>query len=271
MEVKLVTDEKIAETSSKGNQEKWFDKETDKWYKVDRMGYEALSETVISRLLQYSNIKNETPFTFVSYDIERVKVHSRERNACISNNFLGEKQSIITVSHLLKQFVSKDYMKKLKTLSSDKKRIEYLAQMVKEITKLYDFPEYLALLFEIDALFVNDDRHLNNIAVIEENGKFSYCPVFDNGAGLLSDIVDYPMDISARGLLKTVKARPFNMSFNRQKNIVTELYGRQLAIKKFKKAEIVDVTSDLLEFYSERDRGLILDRVTETILYRQKY
>ena len=49
MEIKFVTDEKIAETSSKGNQEKWFDSDFQKWYKVDRLGYEALSETVISR------------------------------------------------------------------------------------------------------------------------------------------------------------------------------------------------------------------------------
>lgn len=271
MEIKLVTDEKIAETSSKGNQEKWFDKKNDKWYKIDRMGYEALSETVTSRLLEYSNIKTETPFTFVSYNIEKVNVHSRERNACVSNNFLGERQSIVTVSHILKQAVSKEYMRKLKNLSSDKKRIEYLAETVKEITKLENFPEYLTLLFEIDALFINDDRHLNNIAVIEENGEFSYCPVFDNGAGLLSDVFEFPMDIAPQGLFKSVKARPFNLSFNRQKNIVTELYGQQLSIKKFKRNEILDVTSDLLEFYPDRDRGLILDRVTETILYRQKY
>lgn len=271
MEVKLVTDEKIAETSSKGNQEKWFDKEKGKWYKVDRMGYEALSETVISRLLQYSNIKTETPFTLVDYNIEKVNVHSRERNTCVSRNFLGEEQSIVTVSHILKQTVSKEYMRKLKNLSSDKKRIGYLAGTVKEITGLENFPEYLALLFQIDALFINDDRHLNNIAVIEENGEFSYCPVFDNGAGLLSDIFEFPMDIAPQGLFKNVKARPFNITFNRQKNIVTELYGQQLSIKKFKKTEISDATTDLLEFYPERDRGIILDRVTETILYRQKY
>lgn len=271
MEIKLVTDEKIAETSSKGNQEKWFDKETGKWYKIDRMGYEALSETVISRLLQYSNIKTETPITFVSYNIEKVNVHSRNRNACVSDNFLGNGQSIVTVSHILKQSVSNDYMRKLKNLPSDKKRIEYLAETVKEITGLEKFPEYLTLLFEIDSLFVNDDRHLNNIAVIQENGNFLYCPIFDNGAGLLSDVVDFPMDIAPAGLLKTLKARPFNMTFNRQKNIVTELYGQQLSIKKFKRNEILDVTSDLLEFYPERDRGIILDRVVETVITRQKY
>lgn len=38
MELHLVTDEKIAETSSKGNQEKWYDTDSDRWYKVDWFG-----------------------------------------------------------------------------------------------------------------------------------------------------------------------------------------------------------------------------------------
>ena len=62
MTVKLVTNEKVAETSSKGNQEKWFDKETNKWYKLDQFGYEALTETIISKLLEKSNIESDTPF-----------------------------------------------------------------------------------------------------------------------------------------------------------------------------------------------------------------
>ena len=69
---------------------------------------------------------------------------------------------------------------KLLKLSSDKKRIEYLANATAEITGLKDFPKYLTLIFEVDSLFLNDDRHLNNIAVIEKGGKFSYCPIFDN-------------------------------------------------------------------------------------------
>ena len=57
MSVQLVTNEKIAETSSKGNQEKWFNPDENKWYKLDRFGYEALSESLISRLLEKSNIE----------------------------------------------------------------------------------------------------------------------------------------------------------------------------------------------------------------------
>ena len=48
MNIHFESGEKIAETSSKGNQEKWYNKEAEKWYKVDQFGYEALSETVIS-------------------------------------------------------------------------------------------------------------------------------------------------------------------------------------------------------------------------------
>lgn len=59
MTIRLVTDEKIAETSSKGNQEKWYDRESDRWHKLDQFGYEALTETVISVLLERSNIEAE--------------------------------------------------------------------------------------------------------------------------------------------------------------------------------------------------------------------
>ena len=53
MSIHFVTNERIAETSSKGNQEKWV--EGNRWYKLDQFGYEALSETLISQLLERSN------------------------------------------------------------------------------------------------------------------------------------------------------------------------------------------------------------------------
>ena len=37
MTIKLVSDEKIAETSSKGNQEKWYSSDTDSWYNSVKM------------------------------------------------------------------------------------------------------------------------------------------------------------------------------------------------------------------------------------------
>ena len=41
--------------------------------------------------------------------------------------------------------------------------------------------------------FLNEDRHTHNITVLMNGkGDYAYCPIFDNGAGLLADTtMDY--------------------------------------------------------------------------------
>ena len=268
MTIKLVSNEKIAETSSKGNQEKWLD--GDRWYKLDQFGYEALAETFTSLLLEHSSIEADTPFRFTRYRMERLLVHGRERTGCSSENFLEPERSIVTLSHLFKQYLGAPLSGTLERLSSDKKRAQYLAETTAEITGLKLFPQYLTLLFEIDALVLNDDRHLNNIAVISQNGTFHYCPIFDQGAGLLSDVQTAPMDIAPKGLIAEVKARPFKTTFNRQIKNVQALYGKQLRLPRFSRRELMEMLEPLLEYYPARDRLLIAERVCETILLRQK-
>ena len=270
MTIQLVTDEKIAETSSKGNQEKWYDQVSDLWYKLDQFGYEALAETVISTVLEQSNIQTDTPFTFVRYHMERLRVHGRERTGCSSKNFLHPGQALITINRLLSSYLGKPLREKLVRLPSDKKRIAYLAEATAELTGLELFPQYLTLLFEVDALFCNDDRHLNNIAVIEQNGKFDYCPIFDNGAGLLSNTQLSPMDILPPALISALQARPFNTTFTRQMNTARSLYGMQLVMPKLTTSDIREVLGPVLNYYPQRDRGIMTDRVETCILIRQR-
>jgi len=270
MTIKLVTDEKIAETSSKGNQEKWYDGDNDCWYKLDQFGYESLAETLISTLLERSNIESGAPFTFVRYRMERLSVRGTVRNGCVSQNFMRPGDSLITINRLLSSNLGMPLKQKLAGLSSDKKRIEYLARATAEHTGLEDFPRYLTSLFEVDALFCNDDRHLNNIAVIQREGKYSYCPIFDNGAGLLSNTQISQMDIAPKALIRVLRARPLGTTFTRQMNSARDLFGKQLAMPKFSAAEIGGALKPLLIYYAERDRGIISDRVTECILLRQK-
>lgn len=269
MSVKLVTNEKIALTSSKGNQEKWRDDNV--WYKIDQFGYEALAEAMTSRILEKSNIEKETPFTFVRYDIEKVNVHNAERVACVSDNFLKPNQAIITLNKLISSNLETSLADKLSRLTSDKKRIQYIVDMAKSITGLSDFDKYLTLLFEIDSLILNDDRHLNNIAVIENNGKFDYCPIFDNGAGLLSNTQIYRLDVEPKGIMKTMVASPFSMTFNRELNTMHSLYGSALKLPKFTKTEIDEIVNPYLEFYPMRDRTIIKNRIEQCILERQKH
>lgn len=268
MTVKLITNDKIAETSSKGNQEKWL--EDDRWYKLDQFGYEALAETFTSLLLEQSNIESDTPFHFTRYRMEKLNVHGRDRTGCSSENFLQPGQSIVTLSHLFKQHLGGSLKKVLERLPSDKKRIAYLAETTAELTGLQEFPKYLTLLFEIDALVLNDDRHLNNISVLSQNGRFDYCPIFDQGAGLLSNTQMSPMDIMPKALITALRAHPFHTTFNRQMHTIQSLYGKQLHMPKLKRQELIDALQPLLPYYASRDRGIITDRVCETILTRQK-
>ena len=77
MAMKLTTGKRIAETSSKGNQEKW--REGGRWYKLDLFGYEGLAETVASRLLEHTNL-GELGFSFVPYRMEQLEVHRSQAN-----------------------------------------------------------------------------------------------------------------------------------------------------------------------------------------------
>ena len=117
---------------------------------------------------------------------------------------------------------------------------------------------------------LNDDRHLNNIAVLEQNRRYDYCPIFDQGAGLLSNVQFSPMDIAPPALIRQLRARPFNTTFNRQLHTVQGLYGKQLRLPRFTRNELMQEMRPLLEYYASRDRGLIADRVWETLLLRQK-
>ena len=106
------------------------------------------------------------------------------------------------------------------------------------ITGLSLFPQYLTLLFEIDGLVLNDDRHLNNIAVIARDSCFDYCPIFDQGAGLLSNVMYNPFEIIPKSLIAQAKARPFQTTFNRQIRAMENLYGKQLEIPDFTRTQL---------------------------------
>lgn len=106
---------------------------------------------------------------------------------------------------------------------------------------------------------------------MEQNGKYDYCPIFDNGAGLLSNVQMSPMDIDPKALIAAQRPRPFNTTFNRQVGTVRSLYGLQFHMPKLTRDEIRTELAPLLTYYAERDRGIITDRVCKTIRMRQRY
>ncbi len=248
----------IAVTSSKGNQEKWC--ENGIWYKLDLFGYEALAEVFCSYLLS----KWEIPFPTVSYRMQTMTVDGRIRTGCSSADFLTPGQSVITAAQLLRRYIGSDYRAVMAGLPSDKQRIYWLADTVCQITGLDDFGVYLTLLFEIDTLFANDDRHLNNIAVLRtDDGRFDYCPIFDLGATLLSNTQVCRYDIAPRALLSSLRAAPFSMNFTRMLHTAQSLYGAHLHICRADiDAALQTLLPELAAYYPARDRGDICDRVS---------
>ena len=257
MSIKLTTGDRIAETSSKGNQEKWLD--NCRWYKLDLFGYEGLAETVTSSLLAKTNVES-LGFHYVNYRMERREVHRKTRNGCSSANFLRPGESILTLSDLFRKGVGPDWQREARRLPNLQSHVRWMTEQVRRLTGLDRFGVYLTLLFEVDMLFGNEDRHLNNIAVLRRGEGFDYCPIFDFGAGLLSNVRDYPMDIEPKALLRQLRARPLNTTFARQVHAARAIYSPQLQ-GDITQADLAAALEDPLKYYAERDVPYIRDRV----------
>lgn len=239
-------------TSSKGNQYKWL--EDGYWHKLDYLGYESLVEIVVSKLLKRTNVKH-----FVPYYHEEVAYDEEVENACISENFLGEGEELITIERLIQQMKGVSISKLLVGKPLEEK-ITTLVEIVEEITGIEKFGMYLTLLLEVDAFFLNEDRHTHNIAVIRtKERRYKLCPIFDNGAGLFSDTnTDYQMGKSLDACYDSVEAKPFDRDFDEQMDAAEGIYGQQFWIE-FSTREVEDALDELRDYYDNSTIERVLE------------
>ena len=243
--------------TSKGNQPKWF--YDGKFYKADHMGYESLAEVVVSLLLKKTNITN-----FVEYYPVRIEIDHRTINGCYSYNFLKPGEELIPLERLHRTFEGVGLSQTLKGFDNSKDRIKYTVDFVEKTTGINNYGKYITAMLEIDAFFLNEDRHTNNIALIKKpgNGPYAPCPYFDHGLSLLSDLEAFWPEGSLDNHLHRVTAKPFG-TFKGQMRAAQELYEKQLEIH-FDKNDIDPVLNSISEYYNET----ILERVNY-ILKRQ--
>lgn len=208
--------------SSKGNQMKWL--KEDHWYKADYTGYEGLAEYIVSNLLKYSNLEDRA---FQIYTTEKIKYNHAEFVGCKSDNFLPERWQMITLERLFLNYFGHGLHKSIYTISNLEERIKFLVNQTERITGLQNFGDYMCRLITLDAFFLNEDRHTHNIAVLlDEEGKYQYCPIFDNGGCLLSDTtLDYPLNIDIETLIQSVESKTFTNKFDDQLDAIEKLYG----------------------------------------------
>ena len=245
--------------SSKGNQLKWENEGI--WYKADYTGYEGLSEYMISHLLKKSTL---TENEFVGYDLEKIKYGTVIYNGVKSKNFLSEDWQIITLERLFKNFFGESLYKALYRIPEHEERLHFLVQQVERMTGLQKFGIYMNKLLTIDALFLNEDRHTHNIAVLMNGkGDYAYCPIFDNGAGLLADTtMDYPLSGDVYRLMDNVQSKTICSEFEEQLDISEALYKTNLKFN-FTKKDVTELLKNA-EVYPKEIRNRV-----ETIIFAQ--
>ncbi|MBP3568491.1 MAG: hypothetical protein J6K04_04925 [Lachnospiraceae bacterium] len=243
--------------SSKGNQLKWENNGI--WYKADYTGYEGLVEYMISHLLKKSTLAAEE---YVLYELEEIKYRSIIYKGVKSADFLREDWQIITLERLFKNFFGESLYKSIYKIEKMEDRLAFLVSQVERMTGLKNFGAYMNKLFTIDAVFLNEDRHTHNIAVLmNAEGKFAYCPIFDNGAGLLADTtMDYPLGEEVHKLLEQVKAKTICSDFDEQLDVSEAMYGNHLKFQ-FTGREVLELLNNA-EIYSLEERK----RVEEILL-----
>lgn len=254
------TKEPVTNHTSKGNQPKWHIDEL--WYKADHMGYEALAEFVVSELL-----KKTTVADFVKYDLISIKYDNQEKTGCVSENFRTKNEILIPVEKLHRQYFGKGLSAAIAAQDNIEDKIKYTVDFIEKTTGIKDFGEYLSAMLVLDAFFLNEDRHTNNIAVIrnEKTLQFRPAPVFDNGLSLLSDINDYPLNTDIYENIKKVSAKPFSADFDEQLDAAEKLYGTQLKFS-FTKADVREILQKLQEFYDEE----IIKRAEDVIFEQMR-
>ena len=245
--------------SSKGNQLKWENEGT--WYKADYTGYEGLAEYVISHLLKYTNLNEDE---YVLYEPEQIKYKRQIYKGVRSRTFIDGDWQIITLERLFKNVYNESLTSVLWHISDVKERLEFLVNAIKKITGLNNWGEYICRLFTIDAFFLNEDRHMHNIAVLMNGkGDYKYCPVFDNGAGLLSDTtMDYPMEQDIYQMISEVKSKSVSQNFDEQLDVAENLYGQNLQFL-FTKKNVSDIVNNA-DMYPPEERKRV-----ELIIYSQ--
>ena len=251
-------------TSSKGNQNKWFEEGV--WYKEDSLGYEALAEVLVSRLLEKANAG-----PFVSYEYEELERDGRLYHGCKALDFLEpEDDKLISVERLFQAYKSKSAAREILGFEDIEGKLRYVVDTVEEITGLRDFGSYIRKILTIDTLFLNEDRHFHNLAVIRrKDGSYRECPVFDNGAALFSDVRgDYPLDMPLDDCFQKIQAKPFSRTFDEQMDACEMLYGNFVFRAAFTMKDVEAVLAEFQGIYEEA----VLARVRETLYFQlRKY
>ncbi len=195
-------DTKSLSAPLKGTQPKWI--KDGYIVKADMLGYEGIAEVMTAKLLSFTENVD-----YAEYEPCKIHVDDKVLNGCCTPLFLKEDEECISFYNILVSFFGcgrvTDFELRRRV---GRERCLFVIDIVSKVTGV-DVSGYVSTNLKLDALTLNKDRHLNNLCVIRGNKYWRECPIFDNGAGLLSDIESYDFCTPIRVLRRKVKAMPF--------------------------------------------------------------
>lgn len=190
--------------TSEGSQRKYF--KDGYWYKEDHSGCEGLAEYLVSRLLTFSDLPESD---YVLYEQGFIN----DKAGCRSRDFLQDGDELLTLYRLYYNEFGQDLSAVINKMNDVQMRIEYTLKFVRECCGI-DITEYLARVITLDRITLNEDRHLNNLAVIFNGEGYRPAPIFDNGVSLLTANRSVNWHFPIEENVKRVVARPFSGSFD---------------------------------------------------------
>ncbi len=243
-EVSLSEDALIADTAtSEGTQKKYRSGEY--WYKLDSRGQEGLAEYLVSHLLKFSSLD---PAEYIVYEQGIIN----QKAGCRSVNFLQPGEELITFYRLYFNEFGKDLSRQLALMESMEERIRYTVDFVRQTCGI-DVTDYLRKVITLDRIVLNEDRHLNNLALISDGNNYRPAPVFDQGISLLTANQSVNWNFPVAENVRRVVARPFSGSFDR----MYEYFGNGITFD-------VDLAMDWLRAEPEsREKEVLIYQLTQ--------
>lgn len=215
----------LLSSTSRGVQKKWVKSEY--YYKADTFGYECISEALASQLC-YNIAGFREGIDYADYSLCNIRLDGELLCGCYSKNFLGNGESIISFAKVLEPVLTKEDCQRLFSNSNKGKplldgivSVCSMGTGVSEDTIKY----YLARVLQLDAIILNPDRHLNNLAFIRNSGgTYRLAPIYDNGLAFLADTVTFGFERNVQQMIRSVKSKPFSNSLKKQVSYITD-YG----------------------------------------------
>lgn len=195
------------DSTSKGNQQKWYNKKTDcyikaQFYYQDKYWRDDLVEILGSSIGEQLNLENKAVSVLHQNpcNIERT---DRTLHGVFSKNFCREGERFLSFQRIL-MLNSLDYP----YLAGIADKWNFVIDTMRQYCNV-DYTDYLITMTIIDFLIGNEDRHLNNFGVLTDEKSYRLHPLFDFGLGLFEHDRRYEGK-SFKSCLKMMECKPFH-------------------------------------------------------------